>query len=119
MSSCSTYVINTRLQPRDGDSPGTSRFNGLPAMPKPLKRFESSSCSYTRLKPGINENAFRTLSFALFFLRFSPGPPALAQPQEETETKRVPLDTTTPNSLPHRLKAPLLAFKNTTAKIPV
>ena len=33
-----------------------SRFNGLPAAAKPLKRFSLLSVVCTGLKPGVNEN---------------------------------------------------------------
>src|SRR5256886_3518273 len=117
MSSCSTYVINTRLQPRDGDSPGTSRFNGLPAMPKPLKCFESSSCSYIRLKPGINENAFRTLSFALVLLTLCLGAAAFAAQTEDTEYEARAVDYINTYLAAHPLQGTALGLHEYDGKI--
>ena len=117
MSSCSTYIINTRLQPPDGDSPGTSRFNGLPAMPKPLKRFESSSCSYTRLKPGINENAFRTLSFALVLLTLCLGAAAFAAQTEDTEYEARAVDYINTYLAAHPLQGTALGLHEYDGKI--
>jgi uncharacterized protein (DUF885 family) len=51
-------LINTRLQPDvQQRQESTSRFNGLAADDKPLKRFHSASCESTGLKPGVNERA--------------------------------------------------------------
>jgi hypothetical protein len=40
----------------------TSRFNGLPAAEKPLKRFSPFPPVGTGLKPGVNENALPMLA---------------------------------------------------------
>ena len=48
-------LFNTRLQPGVQRQESTSRFNGFAAENKPLKRFHSTSCDSTRLKPGVNE----------------------------------------------------------------
>jgi len=48
-------LINTRLQPGVQRQERTSRFNDFAAEDKPLKRFHSTSCDSTRLKPGVNE----------------------------------------------------------------
>src|SRR5881275_3491895 len=116
MSSCLT-VINTRLPSGDGDPPGTSRFNGLPAMPKPLKRFESSSCSYTRLKPGINENAFRTLSFALVLLTLCLGAAAFAAQTEDTEYEARAVDYINTYLAAHPLQGTALGLHEYDGKI--
>src|SRR5881275_614885 len=116
MSSCLT-VINTRLPSGDGDPPGTSRFNGLPAMPKSLKRFESSSCSYIRLKPGINENAFRTLSFALVLLTLSLGAAAFAAQTEDTEYEARAVDYINTYLAAHPLQGTALGLHEYDGKI--
>ena len=48
-------LFNTRLQPGVQRQESTSRFNDFAAEDKPLKRFHSTSCDSTRLKPGVNE----------------------------------------------------------------
>ncbi|HEY1660863.1 MAG TPA: hypothetical protein VGI03_00445 [Verrucomicrobiae bacterium] len=55
MSNDSIALINTRLQPGAWPSPSVSRFNGLLAPDKPLKRFLPSWPVNTGLKPGANE----------------------------------------------------------------
>ncbi len=49
-------IINIRLQPGVGAFTLMSRFNGLSAQDKPLKRLLSSWPVNTGLKPGVNEN---------------------------------------------------------------
>lgn len=85
MSSCFTYVINTRFQPGDGNPSATSRFNGLPALPKRLKRFESSSWDYTGMKLGVKEASRKTLSFVLVLLTLCLGATAFAAQTEDAE----------------------------------
>jgi hypothetical protein len=56
MSNGFESLINTRLQPGDPVSGvGTSRFNGLAAVAKPLKRFGRSPV------PGVNGNGVTPL----------------------------------------------------------
>jgi len=67
-------LINTRLQPGVEGRRGTSRFKGVPAGRKPLKRFDSYSVRRPGLKPSVNERANRkTFAFVvLLLLLFSP-----------------------------------------------
>ena len=117
MSSCLT-VINTRLPPRDGGPSGTNRSNGLPTMPNPLKRFRSSSCNYTGLKPGVNENAFRkTLSFALVLLRLCLGAAAFAAQTEDTEFETRAVDYINTYLAAHPLQGTALGLHEYDGKI--
>ncbi|PYJ29772.1 MAG: DUF885 domain-containing protein [Verrucomicrobia bacterium] len=117
MSSCLT-VINTRLPPRDGGPSGTNRSNGLPTMPNPLKRFRSSSCNYTGLKPGVNENAFRkTLSFALVLLRLCLGAAAFAAQTEDTEFEARAVDYINTYLAAHPLQGTALGLHEYDGKI--
>jgi uncharacterized protein (DUF885 family) len=117
MSSCLT-VINTRLPPRDGDPSGTSRFNGLPGMLKPLKRFRSSSCNYTGLKPSFNENAFRkTLSFALVLLTLWLGAAVFAAQTDDTEYEARAVDYINTYLAAHPLQGTALGIHEYDGKI--
>jgi len=55
-------LVNTRLQPGDQARGLASRFNGLSAREKPLKRFFDSHPAFTGLKPGVNERRRVVLS---------------------------------------------------------
>src|SRR6476646_7549081 len=117
MSSCLT-VINTRLPPRHGDPSATSRFNGLPAMPKPLKRFRSSSCNYTGLKPGVNENRFRkTLAFALALLTLCLGAAAFAAQTDDTDYEARAVDYINTYLAAHPLQGTALGLHEYDGKI--
>ncbi|PYI59107.1 MAG: hypothetical protein DMC60_11230 [Verrucomicrobia bacterium] len=117
MSSCLT-VINTRLPPRDGGPSGTNRSNGLPTMPNPLKRFRSSSCNYTGLKPGVNENAFRkTLSFALVLLTLCLGAAAFAAQTDDTEYEARAVDYINTYLAAHPLQGTALGLHEYDGKI--
>ena len=102
MSSCLT-VINTRLPPRDGDPSGTSR---------------SSSCSYTGLKPGVNENAFRkTLWFALVLLTLCLGAAAFAAQTDDTEYEARAVDYINTYLAAHPLRGTALGLHEYDGKI--
>ncbi len=102
MSSCLT-VINTRLPPRDGDPSGTSR---------------SSSCSYTGLKPGVNENAFRkTLWFALVLLTLCLGAAAFAAQTDDTEFEARAVDYINTYLAAHPLQGTALGLHEYDGKI--
>src|SRR5437867_13348137 len=102
MSSCLT-VINTRLPPRDGDPSGTSR---------------SSSCNYTGLKPGVNENAFRkTFSFALVLLTLCLGAAAFAAQTEDTEYEARDVDYINTYLAAHPLQGTALGLHEYDGKI--
>ncbi len=102
MSSCLT-VINTRLPPRDGDPSGTSR---------------SSSCSYTGLKPGVNENAFRkTLWFALVLLTLWLGAAAFAAQTDDTEFEARAVDYINTYLAAHPLQGTALGLHEYDGKI--
>ena len=102
MSSCLT-VINTRLPPRDGDPSGTSR---------------SSSCSYTGLKPGVNENAFRkTLWFALVLLTLCLGAAAFAAQTDDTEYEARAVDYINTYLAAHPLQGTALGLHEYDGKI--
>ena len=117
MSSCLT-VINTRLPPRDGGPSGTNRSNGLPTMPNPLKRFRSSSCNYTGLKPGVNENAFRkTLWFALVLLTLCLGAAAFAAQTDDTEYEARAVDYINTYLAAHPLQGTALGLHEYDGKI--
>jgi uncharacterized protein (DUF885 family) len=83
-------LINTRLQPRVQSRRGTSRFNGFPARPKPLKRFDSYSVRRTALTPGVNVRARqKTFVFVvLLLLLFLPGT-SFAAPTQDAEYEAV------------------------------
>jgi len=102
MISCLT-VINTRLPPRDGDPSGTSR---------------SSSCSYTGLKPGVNENAFRkTLWFALVLLTLCLGAAAFAAQTDDTEYEARAVDYINTYLAAHPLQGTALGLHEYDGKI--
>src|ERR1700730_7028215 len=82
--------INPRLQPGVERQSSTSRFNGFPAAPKPLKRFESSPFPGTELKPGANESGFwKTLSFVLVLLTLCLRAAAFAAQADDAEYEAV------------------------------
>jgi uncharacterized protein (DUF885 family) len=82
--------INHRLQPGVERQSSASRFNGFPAVLKPLKRFDSSSFSDTGLKPGVNESGFwKTLLFALVLLTLCLRTAAFAAQAEDAEYEAV------------------------------
>ena len=90
MSNRFSDVINTRLEPGADRQARASRFNGLPAAHKPLKRFLSCSSGCTGLKPGVNESAFRkTLFFALILLTLSLRAAGFAAQTEDAEYEAV------------------------------
>jgi uncharacterized protein (DUF885 family) len=100
MSSCLT-VINTRLPPRGGDPSGTSRFS-----------------NYTRLKPGVNENAFRkTLSFALVLLTLCLGAAAFAAQTDDTEYEARAVDYINTYLAAHPLQGTALGLHEYDGKI--
>ena len=102
MISCLT-VINTRLLPRDVDPSGTSR---------------SSSCSYTGLKPGVNENAFRkTLWFALVLLTLCLGAAAFAAQTDDTEYEARAVDYINTYLAAHPLQGTALGLHEYDGKI--
>ena len=65
LSNAMFTLISTRLQPGVGTLAAVSRFNGLFAGGKPLKRFSHFPSVNTGLKPGANEKAlnFEGLNF--------------------------------------------------------
>ena len=86
MSNRFSDVINTRLEPGADCQARASRFNGLPAARKPLKRFLSCSSGYTGLRPHVNESALRkTLFFVLILLSLSLRAVGFAAQTEDTE----------------------------------
>jgi uncharacterized protein (DUF885 family) len=90
MSNRFSDVINTRLVPGADRQARASRFNGLPAAHKPLKRFLSCSSDCTGLKPGVNESAFRkTLFFAVILLTLSLRAAGFAAQTEDAEYEAV------------------------------
>jgi uncharacterized protein (DUF885 family) len=90
MSNRFSDVINTRLGRGADRQARASRFNGLPAARKPLKRFLSCSSGYTGLKPGVNESPFRkTLFFALILLTLSLRAAGFAAQTEDAEYEAV------------------------------
>lgn len=84
-------LINTRLQPGvQQRQASSSRFNGLHAACKPLKRFRFLSCGFTGLKPGVNESAVReTRSFVLLLLALSLATSVFAAPTQDAEYEGV------------------------------
>ena len=84
-------LINTRLQPgvqRRQES--TSRFNGFPADDKPLKRFHSTSCDSTGLKPGVNERAaWKPFRLLVILLALSLASAVFAAPTQDAEYEGV------------------------------
>ena len=83
-------VIYARLEPAAEHQARESRFTGLPAARKPLKRFLSSSSGYTGLKPGVNESAFwKPLFFALILLTLSLRTAGFAAQTEDAEYEAV------------------------------
>jgi uncharacterized protein (DUF885 family) len=82
-------VING-LEPGADRQARASRFNGLSAAHKPLKRFLSCSSGCTGLKPGVKESAFRkTLFFALILLTLSLRAAGFAAQTEDAEYEAV------------------------------
>src|SRR5438034_5338134 len=84
-------LINTRLQPGAERRGGASRFNGFALRAKPLKRFWSSSCRRTGLKPGVNEKTLRrALSSVLILLTLClPAASSFAAQAEDAEYEAV------------------------------
>jgi uncharacterized protein (DUF885 family) len=84
-------LINTRLQPGvQQRQASSSRFNGLHAACKPLKRFRFLSCGFTGLKPGVNQSAVReTRSFVLLLLALSLVSSVFAAPTQDAEYEGV------------------------------
>src|SRR6266576_2915826 len=83
-------VIYARLEPAAEHQARESRFSGLPAARKPLKRFLSCSSGYTGLKPGVNESAFwKPLFFALILLTLSLRTAGFAAQTEDAEDEAV------------------------------
>src|SRR5437762_1765864 len=83
-------VIYARLEPAAEHQARESRFSGLPAARKPLKRFLSCSSGYTGLKPGVNESAFwKPLFFALILLTLSLRTAGFAAKTEDAEYEAV------------------------------
>jgi uncharacterized protein (DUF885 family) len=83
-------VIYARLEPAAEHQARESRFSGLPAAVKPLKRFLSCSSGYTGLKPGVNESAFwKALFFALILLTLSLRTAGFAAQAEDAEYEAV------------------------------
>ena len=83
-------VIYAWLEPAAEHQARESRFSGLPAARKPLKRFLSCSSGYTRLKPGVNESAFwKPLFFALILLTLSLRTAGFAAQTEDAEYEAV------------------------------
>ena len=77
-------LINTRLQP--GVQESSSRFNGLSADPKPLKRFHSTSCDSTGLKPDVNERAsWKPFRLLVILLALSLISAVFAAPTQDAE----------------------------------
>ena len=90
MSNRSSDVINSWLEPCADRQARASRFNGLPAARKPLKRVLSCSSGYTELKPGVNESPFRkTLFFALILLTLCLRAAGFAAQTEDAEYEAV------------------------------
>jgi hypothetical protein len=58
-------LISTRLQPGVTVTAAASRFNGLSAGEKPLKRFSRLSFVNIGLKPGANEKETGRMFFQL------------------------------------------------------
>jgi uncharacterized protein (DUF885 family) len=83
-----------------------------------LKRFRSSSCNYTGLKPGVNENAFRkTLSFALVLLTLCLGAAAFAAQTEDTEYEARAVDYINTYLAAHPLQGTALGLHEYDGKI--
>jgi len=83
-------VIYARLEPAAEHQARGSRFSGLPAARKPLKRFLSCSSGYTGLKPGVNGSAFwKPLFFALILLTLSLRTAGFAAQTEDAEYEAV------------------------------
>ena len=83
-------VIYARLEPAAEHQARESRFTGLSAARKPLKRFLSCSSGYTGLKPGVNESAFwKPLFFALILLTLSLRAAGFAAQTEDAEYEAV------------------------------
>jgi uncharacterized protein (DUF885 family) len=83
-------AIYARLEPAAEHQARESRFTGLPAARKPLKRFLSCSSGYTRLKPGVNESAFwKPLFFALILCTLSLRTAGFAAQTEDAEYEAV------------------------------
>lgn len=79
-------LINTRLQPGVQREESTSRFNGFAAGDKPLKRFHSTSCDSTGLKPGVNERAsWKPFWFLVILLAVSFASAVFAAPTQDAE----------------------------------
>src|SRR5438874_1783978 len=83
-------VIYARLEPAAEHQARESRFTGLPAARKPLKRFLSSSDSRTGLKPCVNENMLRkALASVLILLALSLSAAGFAAGAEDGEYEAV------------------------------
>jgi len=71
MSSFSSNLINTGLQPGAGHHPVISTASAVLPGCKPLKRFSCPSArKITRLKPGVNESSQRNATRHQILMRF-------------------------------------------------
>ena len=109
-------LINSRLQP--GIQESSSRFNGLQADDKPLKRFHSASRDSTGLKPGVNERAaWKPLLFSVILLALSVVSAVLAAPTQDAEFEGVAEEYVKTYLAAHPLHGTALGFHEYDGKI--
>src|SRR5215475_979125 len=112
-------LINTRLQPGlQQPSASTSRFKGLPAEHKPLKRFHSSSCFPTGLKPGANESVgWKTFRLVMISLALSIASALFAAQPQDAEYEAVAEEYVKTYLNAHPLQGTALGFHEYDGKI--
>ena len=112
-------LINTRLEPGVQErQASSSRFTGLHADCKPLKRFRFLSCGFTGLKPGVNQSAVReTRSFVLLLLALSLVSSVFAAPTQDAEYEGVAEEYVKTYLAAHPLQGTALGFHEYDGKI--
>jgi uncharacterized protein (DUF885 family) len=110
-------VINTGLQPGGKRHPSNSRFNGFSADHKPLKRFHSTSCGSTGLKPGVNERASWKPFRLIILLALSLASAVFAAPTQDAEYEAVAEEYVKTYLASHPLHGTALGFHEYDGKI--
>ena len=117
MSNQFSTLINTRLQPSGEANSSTNRFNGFLDRSKPLKRFATSSCRNTGLKPCVNESASGKLLLFLLLLTLFLRATAFPAQEEDAEYEAVAEEYIKTYLAAHPLEGTALGFHEYDGKI--
>jgi uncharacterized protein (DUF885 family) len=112
-------LINNRLKPGvQQRSARSSRFDGLPADYKPLKRFRFTCCDCNGLKPDLNENGpSKSWRLLMILLLVSLAPAVLAAPMQDAEYEAVAEEYVKTYLAAHPLQGTALGFHEYDGKI--